>query len=731
MFVKLVVCDFDGVFTDGTICFDGTGRKIKSYNVKDGMAFKLLQTNHINYGIISGFPANKATKEICKHLGIPKKFISMGNSNKLETLKKWANDLNLKTSEIAYIGDDINDIECINFVGISGCPANAVKQCIDIVKYVCKAKGGNGAIREFVEYILYKVPTLKTISALVCVKLKSSRCPYKNIRRFGNTTLIDNKLQNLLNLSFLDCIIFNTDSQELIDHVKERYSDKITIVKRDPAYSKDEVENYDFCRHVTKDFPSQYVLYSPVTMPFITTHTYREMYDTLLDSKYDSIILAADGKQGGGHTNTKHKICFGASMMSVNDVQLHGDFIGNKPYFQKCNLKERIDIDFPEEFNEALYHEFNKDGVYGSEQFKDMSLYMMDDIANFDENKDKLYTLAKSHPITHKNRIPHIEIIDVTTRDGGFVNNWGFKIEQVEKMLQCASDTNLDYFEIGYLMNADICDPKDGIWRNTDFDIINNIVTKIKPKCKISAMIDYWRYDIDKLLSSNQTKIDLIRVTCYMHKIQEAIDYCKIIKLKGYIVSLNVMCGSYFTNDVIQDIIEKFSLNSHIIDYAYVADTYGAMNPFQVRNIYQKIIPALHKCNIKVGFHIHNNGQIAMANAFEAIECGIDIIDGSYSGMGRGAGNLFLEYLVLYFATHSEYANRKITNKINIEPFLNYIDDTFDDKKYRESIKYAFVGFFNTHPYRLRDFDDNIGMYDLYQAIKEMPKDKKFDYLLK
>ena len=733
-FPKLLVLDFDGVFTNGFVTYGGSGLigdkgVYKSYNIKDGMGIKMLKDKGVEIGLITGFPFNTATKNICAHLKIDR--IVYGKSDKLSVLKKWAVELNIPLSHVAYMGDDINDIKCMESVGISACPANASQKCIDICRYVCKSNGGDGAIREFAEYILNVVQKLRTISGLICVKLKSTRCAYKNIRRFGNSTLIDHKIKILNELKFLDHVVFNTDSQELIDYVSNKYSSsmpKLLIIKRDSMFASDEVENIDFCRNVTSNFPSECVLYSPVTMPFISTQTYQNMYNELIEKQYDSIVLAADGEQGGGHSNEKHKLCFAASMMSVKDVSKYGDFIGEKPYFQKCTLKERMDIDFPNEFNTALYHEFNTDGVYGSEYFKDVALYKMNELSKFDENK-MLFNLKNNELCVNDT----IQVIDVTTRDGGFVNDWSFTVEDVEKMLQCASDTGLDYFEIGYLMNQNICKPNDGMWRNTDFNLITNIVDKIKPKCKISAMIDYWRYDIEKLLPATDTNIDLIRITCYMHKIQECIDYCTLVHKKGYSVSLNVMCGSYFTDDVIDDVIEKISANKNILEFAYVADTYGAMNPYQVRHIYSKLVPALHKCGLKVGFHIHNNGHVAMANTFEALEQGVDIIDASYSGMGRGAGNLFLEFIVLHLATHSNYGERTIHKKLNIEPFLNFVHNKYlADKNTQQinNIKYALVGFFNAHPYRLRDFDENINLYDLYKAFEEMPVERKFDYLL-
>lgn len=735
--IKLLVLDFDGVFTDGKVTFHDKGGVrccSKSYNVKDGMGLKLLKKHGIHIGVISGYPYNEATMDICKHLDINN--LEMECHDKLEVLRKWAKQLNIDLSHIAYMGDDVNDVECMKSVGISGCPSDAVEECKQIARFVSTSRGGDGAIREFSNFIINVVPRLKGISALVCVKLNSSRCPYKNIRRFANTTLIDHKLNVLSKCKFLEYIVFNTDNEELIEYVKNKHSGNLPnlkIVKREKKYATDEVDNFDFCKNVTSDFPSDYVLYTPVTMPFITVETYNNMYDRIIEDKNDSIVLAADGEQGGGHANEKHKICFAASIISVQDVQKHGDFIGYNPYFQECTLKERMDIDFPDEFNSALYHAFNRDAVYGSEYFKNVSLYKMEELSKFDKNDGEGRVFNSKAEAEAKVIGSELQIIDVTTRDGGFANEWSFTIQEVEDMLKCASDTGIDIFEIGYLMNQEICKKEDGVWRNVDFNLISQVVNKVKPKCKISAMIDYWRYDIDKLVPHSETKIDLIRITCYMHKIQECVDYCKKVYSKGYDVSLNVMCGSYFTDDVISDVIEKITENKDILKYAYVADTYGAMNPFQIRHIYSKLVPALHACDIKVGFHIHNNGQVAMANTFEALEQGVDIIDGSYGGMGRGAGNLFLEYIVLYLSIHENFGSRTIKKCFDVKPFLNFMD-----KKYKsenkinqiDDVKYALMGFFNAHPYRLRDFDENVGLYELYKALEEMPVQRKFDYLL-
>ena len=150
--IKLVVFDFDGVVTNGKVFFDGLGHINKFYNIKDGMGLKLLRENNINVGIISGFKENKSQIEIINHLKVNR--YSLGDKDKITTLKKWCDELNIKLEEVAYMGDDINDISIINEISLSGCPKDAVKEVRDICYFKSTKNGGEGCIREFCDYIV-------------------------------------------------------------------------------------------------------------------------------------------------------------------------------------------------------------------------------------------------------------------------------------------------------------------------------------------------------------------------------------------------------------------------------------------------------------------------------------------------------------------------------------------------------------------------------------------------
>ena len=149
--IKLLVMDVDGTLTDGKIYMGENGEVMKAFNVKDGYASAhMLPGIGVIPVIITG-RKSKIVENRAKELGITELF--QGIEDKLAQLKKVAEKYNAAPEEIAYIGDDLNDLECIEFCGLTACPADAVEEVKQKVTYVCKKHGGKGALREFVEKI--------------------------------------------------------------------------------------------------------------------------------------------------------------------------------------------------------------------------------------------------------------------------------------------------------------------------------------------------------------------------------------------------------------------------------------------------------------------------------------------------------------------------------------------------------------------------------------------------
>ena len=149
-------------------------------------------------------------------------------------------------------------------------------------------------------------------------------------------------------------------------------------------------------------------------------------------------------------------------------------------------------------------------------------------------------------------------------------------------MLQASSESNIDYFEIGYLIDESFSKPNDGHYRNVSFDTINEFVNKLKPKCKISVLIDSWRYDFKKLPNKRFTNIDLIRIVVYYKNFFENIKICKLLKELGYEVSLNIAAVSYINMNQLETIKKEVTKMTEYIDYLYLADSFGNMTPDDV-----------------------------------------------------------------------------------------------------------------------------------------------------
>lgn len=147
--IKMLVMDVDGTLTDGHIYIGADGEMMKAFNVQDGYAIAhILPEKGIVPVIITG-RSSKIVERRAAELKIS--HLHQGVADKLSKLKEIAAELGINADEIAYIGDDINDLDCIRWCGLTACPADAVPVVRKSVDYVCKRNGGNGAVREFID----------------------------------------------------------------------------------------------------------------------------------------------------------------------------------------------------------------------------------------------------------------------------------------------------------------------------------------------------------------------------------------------------------------------------------------------------------------------------------------------------------------------------------------------------------------------------------------------------
>jgi len=150
--IRLFATDVDGVLTDAGMYYSESGDEWKKFNTRDGMGIKLLQ----RAGLITAIVTQERTKLVARRaekLAIPE--LHQGVMDKLSVIREMAARHGLSLQQVAYIGDDVNDIETLKAVGFSSSPADGLPQVLQVVDYVCRKKGGEGAVREIAEMILH------------------------------------------------------------------------------------------------------------------------------------------------------------------------------------------------------------------------------------------------------------------------------------------------------------------------------------------------------------------------------------------------------------------------------------------------------------------------------------------------------------------------------------------------------------------------------------------------
>lgn len=151
--IKIIILDVDGTLTDGKIYYDSNGHEMKAFNVKDGMAIAQAISCGIEVGIVTGRESSIVEKRAGE---LKVKYLYQGIHNKVEVIDEILNSLKLNYSNAMYIGDDINDLDIMNRIGVSACPKDACEDILERCDIVSRFNGGEGAVREIIEILLKK-----------------------------------------------------------------------------------------------------------------------------------------------------------------------------------------------------------------------------------------------------------------------------------------------------------------------------------------------------------------------------------------------------------------------------------------------------------------------------------------------------------------------------------------------------------------------------------------------
>ena len=149
--LKLFATDVDGVLTDAGMYYGESGEELKKFNTRDGMGIKLLQAEGVMIAIIT-MEQTKIVARRAKKLGITEVF--QGAKDKVAVLTHLSEKFNIPFEQMAYMGDDVNDVAALQTVGYAAAPADCVDQVRQVVHYICQKNGGEGVVREVIDMIL-------------------------------------------------------------------------------------------------------------------------------------------------------------------------------------------------------------------------------------------------------------------------------------------------------------------------------------------------------------------------------------------------------------------------------------------------------------------------------------------------------------------------------------------------------------------------------------------------
>jgi len=234
-----------------------------------------------------------------------------------------------------------------------------------------------------------------------------------------------------------------------------------------------------------------------------------------------------------------------------------------------------------------------------------------------------------------------VEILDCTLRDGGYYTNWDFDNKIVDTYLNCCNNLPIQYLEIGY-RSIPLKD-----YHGEYFYLPIHVLKRLKNKSVKKLVIilnekDINVNDIFQLLQPCLGIIDLVRIAVDPREIVRATTLALEIKKMGFKVAFNVMYMSRWKSQ--NNFFENLSPLNSILEYFYMVDSFGGVYPSDVKeaiSLVREVLP-----NVKLGFHGHNNIELALINTLTAIEGGCSIVDATITGMGRGAGNLKTELLL-------------------------------------------------------------------------------------
>tara|TARA_B100000787_G_C16192841_1_gene298594 strand:- start:1288 stop:2826 length:1539 start_codon:yes stop_codon:yes gene_type:complete len=309
-----------------------------------------------------------------------------------------------------------------------------------------------------------------------------------------------------------------------------------------------------------------------------------------------------------------------------------------------------------------------------------------------------------------------MKLLDCTLRDGGYYTNWDFDKELVETYCNAMESLPIDYVEVGYRSI-----PIDGYFGEYFYcpDFVMKKLKKMMPSKKLVIILnekDIRASHVPELLKPCQNYISMVRMAIDPANFKRAIELAKAVKVMGFEVAFNVMYMSEWKNDSsFLDLLEGLD---DIIDYFYMVDSFGGVFQEDVKEIINLV---KSKTNVSLGFHGHNNLEMALANTITAMNEGCNMVDATITGMGRGAGNLRTELLLTYLSSNGY---KEITFG-DLSATVALFEDLKKDYGWGTNLPYMFSGAYSLSQKQVMEW---VGMnrYPIASIVNALHNKKSF-----
>ncbi|MBR1555030.1 MAG: D-ribitol-5-phosphate cytidylyltransferase [Oscillospiraceae bacterium] len=337
-----------------------------------------------------------------------------------------------------------------------------------------------------------------------------------------------------------------------------------------------------------------------------------------------------------------------------------------------------------------------------------------------DNDLDVAERMLKSAPKTRQ-----VRVLDCTLRDGGIAVDFNFGNERMQKIKTCLETSGVEFIECGYIDEKKGF-PQDRTCFDSEISIQENLLhTGKKEGVTYVAMIDYGTFDVNRLSSRNPKGIDGIRLAFHKEHWRDAVEIGKTILSKGYALYIQPMVSLRYSDEEFCELIDVCNHELAGASGFYIVDSFGQMDSVSLTHMLELADQNVSQ-NMIIGFHAHNNRQLAYSNALAFLEYNAKhdiMLDASIMGMGKGAGNLCSELITSSLnETGKQYQTSCLYDSIS-----EYFSNIIKEHPWGYSIDYYLSSLYSCTPSYIKIFlkDERVTTDILIDLLKNLPAEKR------